>query len=124
MKRLFLLMSCAVLLSACKTSTPRQQWTPVAKTTPHDTVYDAGGTVIERIAFRAGVSSATVENMAKREGCVGGQGAGLMTPSGPVEVYRMICESRRVYVAKCEFRQCKPVNPMPAGGYASARSRS
>lgn len=95
------------------------QWKPVARTTPQDTVYDASGAVIERIPFRAGVSSVTVENMAKREGCVGGQGAGLMTAPGPVEVYRMICESRRVYVAKCEFRQCKSVNPMPAGGYAT-----
>lgn len=121
MKRLFLLMSCAMLLSACKTPTPMPEWKPVARTTPQDTLYDSSGNVIERIPFRAGVSSVTVENMAKREGCVGGQGAGLMTPQGPVEVYRMICESRRVYVAKCEFRQCKSVNPTPAGGYATPR---
>jgi len=41
---------------------------------------------------------------------LGGQGAGLMTEAGPVEVYRMRCESGamqgRVFTARCELRQC------------------
>ncbi len=57
--------------------------------------------------------------MAQAVGCVGGQGAGLMTPQGPVEVYRMVCESGQVYMARCEMRQCRTVSDTPAGGYAA-----
>jgi hypothetical protein len=67
---------------------------------------DPGGAPIERVPFRVGVSSATVEQMAKRQGCTGGQGAGLVTEAGPVEVYRMRCEDGRVFMARCELRQC------------------
>jgi hypothetical protein len=81
---------------------------PVAKAGQPQLV-DANGAPIERVPFRAGVSTVTVENMAKQIGCVGGQGAGLVTPPGPVEVYRMICESRRVFTARCEFRQCRAI---------------
>ena len=71
---------------------------------------DANGTPIERVPFRIGVSSATVEKMARAQGCTGGQGAGLMTEAGPVEVYRMRCEDGamrgKVFMARCELRQC------------------
>ncbi|SFV16327.1 hypothetical protein [Pseudoduganella namucuonensis] len=67
------------------------------------------GVEIERVEFRAGVSSATVENMAKQGGCVGGPGAGLVSQPGPVEIYRMVCGDGRTYLAKCELRQCKPL---------------
>ena len=66
---------------------------------------------VETIPFRMGVSSATVEKMAKQQGCTGGQGAGLITQPGPVEVYRMRCESGalsgKVFMARCELRQCR-----------------
>jgi hypothetical protein len=62
---------------------------------------------VETIPFRTGVSSATVEKMAKQQGCTGGQGAGLITQPGPVEVYRMRCEDGKVFMARCELRQCK-----------------
>jgi hypothetical protein len=62
---------------------------------------------VETIPFRTGVSSATVEKMAKAQGCTGGQGAGLITEPGPVEVYRMRCDSGKVFMARCELRQCK-----------------
>jgi len=52
------------------------------------------------------VSSATVEKMAKQQGCTGGLGAGLITQPGPVEVYRMRCEDGKVFMARCELRQC------------------
>lgn len=68
---------------------------------------DAQGAPIEAIAFVTGVSSVTVENMAKAQSCRGGQGAGLVTPAGPVEVYRMRCDNGRVFMARCEFRQCR-----------------
>jgi len=50
---------------------------------------------------------ATVEKMAKQQGCTGGQGAALITQPGPVEVYRMRCEDGRVFMARCELRQCR-----------------
>lgn len=61
---------------------------------------------VETIPFRTGVSSATVERMAKQQGCTGGLGAGLITQPGPVEVYRMRCEDGKVFMARCELRQC------------------
>lgn len=73
----------------------------------------------ERMPFRAGVSTVTVEKMAQSVGCVGGQGAGLMTPQGPVEVYRMVCESGQMYMARCELRQCRAVSATPDGGYSA-----
>lgn len=119
MKRLFVLVSCAVLLGGCamkfrKPPTPVQ---PVAKAAA-PVQLDANGNEIERVPFRAGVSTVTVEKLAKLHGCTGGQGAGLMTAPGPVEVYRMICDSKQVFMARCEFRQCKPMAAPPPGGYA------
>ena len=71
---------------------------------------DPNGTPSERVPFRMGVSSATVEKMAKQQGCTSGQGAGLVTEAGPVEVYRMRCEDGpmrgKVFMARCELRQC------------------
>ncbi|UUZ47429.1 hypothetical protein LP420_29745 [Massilia sp. B-10] len=52
------------------------------------------------------MSSVTVENMAKKEGCTGGQGAGLTSPAGPIETYRMVCDNKRVFAARCDMRQC------------------
>jgi len=115
MKRLFVLMSCAVLLSACATRTKMPAWKPVAKTAA-PAQYDAQGNAVPKV--RVGVSSVTVERLASAEGCTGGQGASLTGEPGPVEMYRMVCGSGQVFVAKCEFRQCKPVALPPSGGYA------
>lgn len=65
------------------------------------------GEGIQRIPFRTGVSSATVEKLAREEACSGGQGAGLITEPGPVEVYRMACDNGKVFMARCELRQCR-----------------
>jgi hypothetical protein len=62
---------------------------------------------IERVPFRLGVSSATVEKLARQQACSGGPGAGLVTETGPVEVYRMQCDNGKVFMARCELRQCK-----------------
>lgn len=95
-------VSTAVLLSGCSLL-----WSEIPAA---PALLDANGAPIERVPFRIGVSSATVEKMAKAQGCRGGQGAGLMTAEGPVEVYRMRCEDGamrgRVFTAKCELRQC------------------
>jgi hypothetical protein len=134
MKRLFVLM-CAVGLSACVTRSPMPVWgqpvEPVAQApmvaapAPAAPAVDANGVEIERVPFRAGVSSTTVEKLALAQGCTGtnSQGAGLMTPQGPVEIYRMICDSNKVFMARCEFRQCRPLSVPPPGGYASRGGR-
>lgn len=108
MKRLLLLVSCAVALSAC--SMFRTPMAPVAVTPPPpaDTrLRDASGAPIERIPFKPGVSSVTVERLGKQAGCTSNEGAGLVTEPGPIEVYRMVCASGRVFMARCELRQCK-----------------
>ena len=57
--------------------------------------------------FGPGVSSVTVEKLGKLRACSSSQGAGLVTEPGPVEVYRMVCDSGKVFMARCELRQCK-----------------
>ena len=108
MKRWILVITCVALLGGCshfKRKKVVAQPAPVKVQEPQ--LVDADGVVIERVPFRAGISSVTVENMAKQQGCTGGVGAGLMTEPGPVEVYRMICDNGKVFRAKCELRQCK-----------------
>jgi hypothetical protein len=109
MKRLIVLVSSAVVLGGCAMTFPKPPPPPkpVAKAAPAPQLYDAKGNPIERIAFRAGISTVTVEKMAAEQGCVGGQGAGLTTPPGPIEMYRMVCADNKVFVARCEYRQCK-----------------
>lgn len=111
MKRLVLMVTCVAVLGGCslfKRQRVDLREKPVAAVkAPEPQLLDASGAPIERVPFRPGVSSVTVENLAKKRGCVGGAGAGLMTPPGPVEVYRMICENNTVFMAKCELRQCK-----------------
>jgi hypothetical protein len=73
-------------------------------------VQDADGSVVvEQVAFQSGVSSATVERLARRFGCIGDNGAGLITEKGPVEIYRMRCENGTTFLAQCEMRQCRPL---------------
>ena len=103
MKRLALVGVAVAVLGGC--SLFRKQMPPPAAA-PASPVADAAPAV-ETIPFRTGVSSATVEKMAKQQGCTGGQGAGLITQPGPVEVYRMRCDSGKVFMARCELRQCK-----------------
>lgn len=65
--------------------------------------------LIEKVEFQAGVSSITVERLAKKYGCEGGAGAGRITGKGPLEMYRMSCDNGHAFLAKCELRQCQPV---------------
>lgn len=74
-------------------------------------VEDSQGRVeVQKVEFRSGVSSATVERLAKRYGCEGLGGAGLLTAQGPVEVYRMQCNNGSTFMAQCELRQCRPMH--------------
>ena len=68
------------------------------------------GVPVEKVEFRPGISSATVERLANAEECRGGRGAGLVAERGPVEIYRMSCSNGKVFMARCELRQCKPMN--------------
>ncbi|MFC5461739.1 hypothetical protein [Massilia niabensis] len=106
MKRLLPLMMLAAL-SGCamfgkKPATPAV----AAAATSAPQLVDAGGALIERVPYRVGVSSVTVEQLARQHACTG-QGAGLVTAPGPVEVYRLQCAGGRVFMARCELRQCR-----------------
>jgi hypothetical protein len=107
MKRLPVTILLAALLGGCASHKPRPRApaTPVAMK-PAGPV-DADGTPIQTLPFRLGVSSNTVENMAKQQACTGGRGAGLVTEPGPVEVYRMQCDNGKVFMARCDMRQCR-----------------
>ncbi|WP_235548400.1 hypothetical protein [Noviherbaspirillum sp. Root189] len=70
---------------------------------------EAGSVVVQKVEYRAGVSSAAVERLARKFGCEGTHGAGLVTEKGPVEVYRMRCENGTSFLAQCELRQCRPM---------------
>lgn len=70
-------------------------------------IRDASGTVeVQKVPFQIGVSSVTVERMARKAGCETQTGAGLVTTEGPVEVYRVQCEDGTRYLAQCVLRQC------------------
>jgi len=82
---------------------------PLAVEAPRQSVAPAGPEVvpIERVPHRVGVSSSTVESLARQHACTSPQGAGLLTEEGPVEVYRMQCADEKVFMARCELRQCR-----------------
>jgi hypothetical protein len=61
---------------------------------------------VSKGGFQLGVSSNTVERLARQSGCESKQGAALISESGPAENYRMTCLDGKVFVAHCEFRQC------------------
>jgi hypothetical protein len=107
MKRVLVLA--AAVLVGCSAAKGKSELAPVvAQPAPAPVqLHDVNGAPIERIPFRAGVSSATVEKLAKQHACTGGQGAGLVTEPGPVEVYKMQCGDGKVFMARCELRQCR-----------------
>ncbi|WP_426163607.1 hypothetical protein [Pseudoduganella sp. R-34] len=114
MKRLFLLLLAAGVLSACATKKQVAQ-APVKRKSVLEAEAIAkrsmiDGVPVEKVEFRPGISSATVERLANAEECRGGRGAGLVTERGPVEIYRMSCANGKVFMARCELRQCKPMN--------------
>ena len=113
MKRLIVVVSCVLLAGGCS-MLPQERPAfvppaPHAVAAPAPALVDAAGAPIERLPFVTGRSSATVEKLAKLNGCLGAQGAGRVTPEGPVEVYRQVCASGKTFMARCELRQCKPM---------------
>ena len=110
MKRLPLIVLLCVLPIAGCSAFHQTRPAPViahAATAPAPGLTAVDGAPIEKIPFHTGVSSATVERMARDQACTGGQGAGLITEPGPVEVYRMQCADGKVFMARCELRQCR-----------------
>lgn len=104
-----LLCALALSLAGCSAFHSRMAPAPAAYAAPAPApgLTAADGAPIETIPFHLGVSSATVEKMAREQACSGGQGAGLITAAGPVEVYRMQCDNGKVFMARCELRQCR-----------------
>jgi len=100
MKALLALVA-ASLLGGCSMLRSTMPAPPAATS-----VSQADGVPIERVPYRVGVSSVTVEQLARQHACVG-QGAGLITEPGPVEVYRLQCSDGKVFMARCELRQCR-----------------
>ena len=68
---------------------------------------DNANPVVQKIEFKTGISSVTVEKLAIQSQCTSRQGAAQITPKAPVEVYRVNCDDGRVFMAKCELRQCQ-----------------
>jgi hypothetical protein len=100
----FALLLSSVLLGGCSVFGSSIDLSEPAASAP-STSTDV--TAIQRVPFKVGVSSNTVEKLAKAQACTSTQGAGLMTEPGPVEVYRMQCENGQVFMARCELRQCR-----------------
>ena len=92
-----LLGGCSVFGSSIDLSEPAAS-APVAST-------DVAA--IQRVPFKVGESSHTVEKLAQAQACTSTQGAGLVTEPGPIEVYRMQCQNGQVFMARCELRQCR-----------------
>lgn len=108
MKRLPGMIFLAALLGGCSMFHQPVPPAPVAAAPAKPAgLVDADGTPIQKLPFRLGVSSNTVEKLARQQACTGGQGAGLVTDPGPVEVYRMQCDNGKVFMARCEMRQCR-----------------
>ncbi|WP_028104839.1 hypothetical protein [Pseudoduganella violaceinigra] len=106
MKRFSLLLLVAGLLSACSHA-PKVAQAPVNRKPVVAT--EGSSKTAQKVEIRSGVSSATVERLAYAQECRGGQGAGLVSAQGPIEVYRMACSSGKVFMARCELRQCKAI---------------
>ena len=63
--------------------------------------------ILQKIEFKTGISSVTVERLAMQSQCTSKLGAAQITPKAPIEVYRVSCDDGRVFMAKCELRQCQ-----------------
>lgn len=99
MKRAWI--AAAVLLGGCAVAGSGVDLSEPAVTPSPDVVE------IQLVPFKVGVSSTTVEQLARAQACASEQGAGLITEPGPIEIYRMQCQDGKVFMARCELRQCR-----------------
>lgn len=65
---------------------------------------------LQLIEFQIGVSSHSVERLAKERSCGTTKGAGLVSPKGARELYKVQCTDGRVLMATCELRQCSVIS--------------
>lgn len=112
MKRFLLIATllASALVSGCRSVLLADTEQMNMHTSPADRVVasdSTGDVVVQKVEFRSGVSSATVERLARNAGCNSKTGAGLLTEEGPLEVYRVTCDNGTVFMAQCELRQCK-----------------
>lgn len=99
----FALLLCLTGLNACKSISLKE---PV-KANPTVIVRSTEEKVIiEKIQNNPGVSSTTVERLAIKNQCEPNEIVNLLTPKGPVEIYRATCANGKIIMAKCELRQC------------------
>lgn len=116
MKRSILLnagvLGILLAMAACKTVSPSttQVANPAANNSKSTQGSNGEAFKIEKVPFKIGVSSLTVERLAQQNKCETNEGAGLLTPKGPVEIYRLSCTNGQVFMARCELRQCQPMN--------------
>jgi hypothetical protein len=105
------MLTTAILMTGCSSLSANAGTREAQAVRPAVPVAHAGeDVVVQKVAFRPGVSSATVEHLAKRFSCTtNGMGAGLIVEKGPVEMYRMQCDNGTTFIAMCEFRQCRPM---------------
>lgn len=80
---------------------------PAAAPTPTPVNNGPSTVKIEKVPFEIGVSSYSVERIAKQNSCSSSKGAGLIFKKGTVEVYRVACDDGREIKARCELRQCE-----------------
>jgi hypothetical protein len=116
MKRFLLLALISTFaVSGCKTApnTKKEDGnTTIAEKKVLPALYiTEGNTIIpiEKMPHQIGVSSYMVERLAQNNQCEPLEGASLLTPKGPVEVYRMPCKDGKTFMARCELRQCQPM---------------
>lgn len=105
---LFLISACSTQKkSSSEVAEIKRIKTPVAQLTVRGGNTDVP---IETIPFAIGVSSTTVERLAKQQSCESRLGAGVLFSDGPRERYRISCEDGRALLALCELRQCRIVS--------------
>ena len=94
-----------VLLSGC-TSVSLNTIDPQTENTTSSTDKIAALIAAEKVGFKSGTSSITVEKLAIQQQCMPLVGARLDTDEGPLEYYRVKCSDGRELAAYCELRQC------------------
>ena len=100
---IFALLLCLTSLNACKSINLKE---PVKASTTVAVQSTEEKVIIEKIQNNPGVSSTTVERLAIKNQCEPSEIVNLLTPKGPVEIYRATCTSGKIIMARCELRQC------------------
>jgi hypothetical protein len=101
----------ATLLVGCATVKTKKVSDNVTNSAKPESTNTDAKLIVQKVPFEIGVSSVTVERIAKQNSCETDLGAGLLYKKGPVEVYRVNCKDGREIKARCELRQCSLFTP-------------